>query len=87
MSDPQGFTITPNRLSYALSLIALCGTLYTGVSYVVRVEARQSNLEIANERLSTEVAKLSEAVSSLALSLKEVEVIQRQAPRALVRPE
>jgi hypothetical protein len=100
-ADGPKFTVSQPVITFALGVISLTGVLFTVVTWVNdRVHYEQTtSAEIvelkeadiaqvqANKELSGEIGNLSTAVNDLALTLKEVEVIQRNSPLTGQIPE
>ena len=95
MADkPIGFVFNQQLLTFALGAIALFGSMFAGVSWInernyyesttnaeiVRLQEQDASNAASNKALSDQVGRLSDSVDDLALTLKEVEVIQRTSP-------
>lgn len=77
MTENLGFTITPSKLAFVLSLITFAGTIYAAVYNFAEMRFRLEALETSQVGFVQEVSKLSNAVADLALALKEVQVVQK----------
>lgn len=95
MADkPVGFTLNQATISYLLGFAALVGLAFTVISWVndrehyettnsaaiIQLQTQDAAQIEANKELTGVVGRLSDSVDDLALSLKEVEVIQRTTP-------
>lgn len=75
--EPVGFTVTPSKLAFVLSLITFAGTIYAAVYNIAEMRFRLAALETSQTGFTQEVSRLSNAVTDLALALKEVQVVQK----------
>lgn len=91
---PLGFVFNQQVLTFLLGVITLCYSIFAGVSWINDRSHYETNTSAAitelrsqdaaqleaNKQLSSEIKNLGESVTDLALTLKEVEVIQRTQP-------
>lgn len=100
-ADGPKFTVSQPMITFALGVIALIGSGFTVASWINErshyerttdaaiMQLKEADIAQvqANKELSGEIGNLSTAVNDLALTLKEVEVIQRNSPLTGQIPE
>lgn len=77
MSESLGFTVTPSKLAFVLSLITLVGTIYAAIYNFAELKFRLQTVENGQVGFVEKVDRLSDAVTDLTLALKEVQVTQK----------
>ncbi len=80
-NDQIAVTITPVKVGFLLSVLTLCGMVFTSVSMVMEMRYRISALETTQSALvvsmKDELGRLNETITNLGLAIRELETIQR----------
>lgn len=84
MSEQPSFNITQGKLAFFLSVCSVAGLIYAGVYAITETKFRIASLEReqktilqSQDRFTQELGRLSDAVTALTITLKEVQIIQK----------